>query len=75
MWIKVPINRSDLIPEAADLGFAFHHAEKDSSMLCQWLDQQKSNKLPRFATHQVGVAGKSDKAVYVLWALKLRQST
>ena len=57
VWLKVPIEQSDLIPVAARQGFVFHHAESQYSMLCTWLSSKIQSKLPKFASHQVGVAG------------------
>lgn len=57
IWIKVPILQSHLIPEAANQGFEFHHAEHHHSLLKLWLQEDKEDLTPRFATHQVGVSG------------------
>ena len=57
VWLKVPIEQSDVIPIASRQGFVFHHAEADYSMLCTWLSTESQSRLPRFASHQVGVAG------------------
>nr|XP_022327670.1 nucleoside diphosphate-linked moiety X motif 6-like isoform X1 [Crassostrea virginica] len=57
IWIKVPILQSHLIPEAANQGFEFHHAEHDQSVLKLWLHDDKEDLIPRFATHQIGVSG------------------
>jgi 8-oxo-dGTP pyrophosphatase MutT (NUDIX family) len=56
-WLRVPIERSSLITEAAKLGFRFHHAENTSAMLYLWLRPNSECKIHPFATHQVGVAG------------------
>uniref|UniRef100_W5M4I6 Nucleoside diphosphate-linked moiety X motif 6 n=1 Tax=Lepisosteus oculatus TaxID=7918 RepID=W5M4I6_LEPOC len=55
VWLHVPIFQSRFVTVAASQGFAFHHAEKDSSTLTLWLGQGTS-RLPGYATHQVGVA-------------------
>ncbi|KAL5012283.1 hypothetical protein ScPMuIL_010834 [Solemya velum] len=57
VWLHVPIQHSRLIALAAQHGFAFHHAEDQHAMLKRWLDKRKGDATPRFATHQVGVAG------------------
>lgn len=57
VWIKVPILQSHLIPEAANQGFEFHHAEHHQSLLKLWLQEDREDLTPRFATHQVGVSG------------------
>ncbi|XP_073497508.1 nucleoside diphosphate-linked moiety X motif 6 isoform X2 [Phyllobates terribilis] len=54
--MHVPITLSALIAYAASEGFTFHHAKKDTSTLTLWL-KDGPNKLPEYATHQVGVAG------------------
>lgn len=56
VWLHIPILQSRFIAPAAALGFRFHHAESDSSMLALWLGEGPS-RLPGYATHQVGVAG------------------
>ena len=65
IWLRVPILASSLIPIAASEGFEFHHAEGDYSVLCQWLQTDTHSRLPPFATHQVGVAGKTSGAHYL----------
>ncbi|XP_013401034.1 nucleoside diphosphate-linked moiety X motif 6 [Lingula anatina] len=57
VWLKVPIQQGRFIPVAARKGFTFHHAEGDSAMLTLWMDNTTESRLPRYATHQVGVAG------------------
>ncbi|XP_062577520.1 nucleoside diphosphate-linked moiety X motif 6-like [Saccostrea cucullata] len=57
VWIRVPILLSHLIPEAANQGFQFHHAEYSQSLLKLWLDESREDLTPQFATHQVGVSG------------------
>nr|XP_020745273.1 nucleoside diphosphate-linked moiety X motif 6 [Odocoileus virginianus texanus] len=58
VWLHIPILQSRFIAPAASLGFCFHHAESDSSVLSLWLGDGPS-RLPGYATHQVGVAGQS----------------
>ena len=58
VWLHIPILQSRFIAPAASLGFCFHHAELDSSVLSLWLGDGPS-RLPGYATHQVGVAGQS----------------
>ena len=65
VWLKVPIHRGNYIPIAARHGFLFHHAENDSATLYKWLDKNTPSRLPRFATHQVGVAGIKHKHVCI----------
>ncbi|XP_040186442.1 nucleoside diphosphate-linked moiety X motif 6 isoform X1 [Rana temporaria] len=56
VWLHIPITLSGLITYAALEGFQFHHAENDTSTLTIWL-KEGPNRLPGYATHQVGVAG------------------
>lgn len=57
VWLHVPILQSKFIAAAAEQGFTFHHAESDSATMTLWLGEGVS-KLPHYATHQLGVAGK-----------------
>ena len=61
MWLHLPAALGSYIPHAASLGFAFHHASGQQAVLCLWLAEDRPNKLPAYASHQVGVAG------LVLW--------
>ena len=54
VWVEVPITRSSLIEEMTNLGFQFHHAQGDKSMLNLWLKNSES-LVPEFATHHIGV--------------------
>lgn len=54
VWVEVPITRSSLIEEMTDLGFQFHHAQGDRSVLNLWLKNSDS-LVPEFATHHIGV--------------------
>jgi hypothetical protein len=38
--------------------FKYHHAENEEAVLCKWLSEHRPSKIPPFATHQMGVAGK-----------------
>ena len=55
MWIDVDISRSNLISQAAKLGFQYHHASGGKATLCKWLIKDQSSRIPEYATHQVGV--------------------
>lgn len=57
VWLHVPISLSRLSAAAARLGFSFHHARRDVAVLSLWAGHGE-DRLPAFATHQVGVAGK-----------------
>jgi ADP-ribose pyrophosphatase YjhB (NUDIX family) len=54
IWLKLPIEKSEFIPEAVSKGFTFHHAEPTYAMMTTWLPAEES-RLPQNATHQVGV--------------------
>lgn len=57
VWLRVPISLSRCAAAASTHGFAFHHAKDDHAVLALWLGEGES-RLPGFATHQVGVAGR-----------------
>lgn len=57
VWLHVPIAQSRLAAAAARHGFSFHHARRDVAVLSLWLGPGP-DRLPVFATHQIGVAGK-----------------
>ena len=54
-WLEVPIGKSQLIPEAVNQGFIFHHSSEDYLMLTIIL--QEGAWLPHFATHYIGIGG------------------
>ncbi|GLT91105.1 hypothetical protein SLE2022_090120 [Rubroshorea leprosula] len=56
VWLKLPVERSDLVPVAVKEGFEYHHAERAYVMLTYWLPGGPC-MLPANATHQVGVGG------------------
>ncbi|XP_061582474.1 LOW QUALITY PROTEIN: nucleoside diphosphate-linked moiety X motif 6 [Cololabis saira] len=56
VWLRVPISLSRCAAAAAAHGFTFHHAKSDHAVLALWLGEGES-RLPRFASHQIGVAG------------------
>jgi hypothetical protein len=37
VWLKIPIENTELIPAAVRLGFKFHHAQATYAMLITWL--------------------------------------
>ncbi|KAL7515928.1 hypothetical protein ACHAWX_000996 [Stephanocyclus meneghinianus] len=55
IWITVPITRASLMEHAHKCGFTFHHAEGNMATLSKWLLENEENRIPAFATHQVGV--------------------
>ncbi len=56
MWLYIPLKLSNFIPILSKYGFKYHYAENDTAVLNKWLLDCES-RIPRFATHQVGVAG------------------
>ncbi|XP_050381714.1 nudix hydrolase 2-like [Argentina anserina] len=54
VWIKIPIELSDLVHAAVKEGFTYHHAESDYLMLKQWLPETVDT-LPANASHRVGI--------------------
>lgn len=56
VWLKLPAERSDLVPVAIKEGLEYHHAERGYVMLTYWLPEGPS-MLPANASHQVGVGG------------------
>lgn len=57
VWLRVPIPLSRCAAAASAHGFTFHHAKDDHAVLALWMGDGES-RLPGFATHQVGVAGR-----------------
>ncbi|XP_076844431.1 nucleoside diphosphate-linked moiety X motif 6 [Brachyhypopomus gauderio] len=55
-WLYVPLSLSRLAAVAASHGFTLHHAHRDVVVLNLWMGPGE-NRLPGYATHQVGVAG------------------
>ncbi|KAL3817992.1 hypothetical protein ACJIZ3_003897 [Penstemon smallii] len=56
VWLKLPIERSELLPIAVKEGFEYHHAEKSYVMLTYWIPDGPC-LLPPNASHHVGVGG------------------
>ncbi|KAL3850962.1 hypothetical protein ACJIZ3_012844 [Penstemon smallii] len=54
IWIKIPIEFSNLVEHAVKEGFYFHHAEPKYLMLVHWLPST-ANTLPANATHRIGI--------------------
>ncbi len=55
VWIKIPSNRSDLLPIVYKLGFVNHHCDHDFIMLTLRLEE--GALVPTFAKHTIGVGG------------------
>ncbi|EKX54920.1 hypothetical protein GUITHDRAFT_42753, partial [Guillardia theta CCMP2712] len=57
-WLQLPIALSSFAAVAnTNEGFTFHHAKDDYVVLKLWLREGEEDKVPDFATHQVGCAG------------------
>ncbi|XP_010942276.1 nudix hydrolase 2 isoform X1 [Elaeis guineensis] len=56
VWIKLPINLSNLVQPAVEEGFWYHHAEPSYLMLVYWIPDTK-HTIPANASHRVGVGG------------------
>ncbi|KAL0489119.1 nudix hydrolase [Acrasis kona] len=59
LWLKIPIEQSELVPIATKLGFEYHHAERNYVMMTSWLPDvsKHPNKLPRCPQHFIGAGG------------------
>jgi 8-oxo-dGTP pyrophosphatase MutT (NUDIX family) len=55
VWLTVPIELSQLIPVAVELGFVFHHADEDNLQLT--LSIVPGAYVPPYATHYIGAGG------------------
>ncbi|CAL1612797.1 unnamed protein product [Knipowitschia caucasica] len=56
VWLRIPVSLSRCAAAAFSHGFTFHHAKADHTVMCLWLGEGE-NRLPGYATHQIGVAG------------------
>ncbi|XP_015961261.1 nudix hydrolase 8 [Arachis duranensis] len=56
IWLKLPIEKSDLVPVSIKEGFQYHHAEPGYVMLTYWIPEGPC-MLPANASHLVGVGG------------------
>ena len=57
VWLHIPIPLSRLISEVSEQGFTLHHGTKSEVLMTKWLQEGRTNRLPRYASHQVGVCG------------------
>jgi 8-oxo-dGTP pyrophosphatase MutT (NUDIX family) len=51
-WLEVPLDKSALVPVAAEAGFSYHHADGEYVMMTNQLEQD--SYIPPYATHYVG---------------------
>ncbi|KAK4729057.1 hypothetical protein R3W88_022045 [Solanum pinnatisectum] len=56
VWLKLPLEKCDLVPFAVKEGFQYHHAERGYVMMTYWIPEEPC-MLPSNASHQVGVGG------------------
>lgn len=60
-WISVPVSRARLIETLSNdqFGFDLHHTNSalQTIVMKKWLNEEKEDLIPPFATHQVGCAG------------------
>ncbi|XP_024994100.1 nudix hydrolase 8-like [Cynara cardunculus var. scolymus] len=56
IWLKLPLEKCDLVPIAVREGFQYHHAETGYVMMTYWIPNGPC-MLPANASHQVGVGG------------------
>lgn len=54
VWIKLPIQLSNLIDATVKEGFRYHHSEPSYLMLVKWLPETE-DKIPANASHRVGI--------------------
>ncbi|MED6106287.1 hypothetical protein PIB30_003699 [Stylosanthes scabra] len=55
VWIKLPIQHSNLVDTVVKAGFRYHHAEPDHLMLVYWIPHSPDT-IPPNASHRVGIA-------------------
>jgi len=55
VWIKIPTNRAELLPQVYKAGFVNHHCGIDFMMLTLGLEE--GTLIPPFANHTIGVGG------------------
>ena len=70
-WITVPISESSIIPTLSALNFKFHHTDPHQSHLYCWL-KSSADKVPEYATHQVGVGTACIKGSKILCVREIR---
>ena len=57
VWLHIPTFLGGLIPAASEQGFTLHHVKGEEIVMTRWLAEDRPNKLPNYASHQVGVCG------------------
>ncbi|KAK1266249.1 Nudix hydrolase 8 [Acorus gramineus] len=56
VWLKILLDKVDLVPIAIKEGFVYHHTEPHYVMLTYWIPEGPC-MLPAGASHQIGVGG------------------
>lgn len=54
IWLKLPIQNSNLVNAAVKEGFEYHHAEREYLMLTYWIPEIPTT-IPANASHRIGV--------------------
>ena len=52
VWLEIPVDLASFVPIAVDLGFSYHHAQKNTIMMT--LPLSKDTHIPNYATHNLG---------------------
>lgn len=55
VWFKVALAHAAWVPQLAQQGFVFHHAQQDYLMMYRWLPTDEESNVPRFAHTMIGV--------------------
>mmetsp|Transcript_18068 Transcript_18068/g.58383 ORF Transcript_18068/g.58383 Transcript_18068/m.58383 type:complete len:582 (-) Transcript_18068:813-2558(-) len=56
-WLRLPVEHARFASDAAKRGFKIHHAEADHLVMYRWLREDAEDKVPPYASTQVGCAG------------------
>lgn len=54
IWIKLPVQLSNLVDATVKEGFRYHHAEPSYLMLVKWISESEDT-IPANASHRVGI--------------------
>lgn len=57
VWVSIPLALGALLPILEGLGFRPHHTAGSSIVLNAWIHPSEPDRIPPYATHQVGVGG------------------
>jgi len=55
VWLHLPLSRADLVESSVNLGFSYHHADKNGLQLIFRINRDAV--VPEYATHYIGVGG------------------